>query len=204
MLISFLYILLTLFFGGLFGALMGLIPFFVGKNTGKPKLGMLGFRWCIGLGVVSAGTLAVPVAVGFLVALIVRDRDYTPGGGARPGTDAGGSPPPLPPVNTHLGVTCLAGSMQGQTVPISGQGLIFGRDHDCAIRFPADSAGISRHHCALRWQDGELLLTDLGSTYGTFLADGRKLPPQCPARMTAGTVFFLGSQANLFQIVITG
>ena len=199
MLYSFLYILLTLFFGGLFGALMGLIPFFVGKNTGKPNLGMLGFKWCIGLGVASAGTLSVPAAVGFLVALIVRDRDYIPGGAPQPPVITA----PRPPVNNHLGVTCLEGCMKGQTFPITGQGVIFGRDHDCVIRFPASSAGISRHHCALRWQDGELLLMDMDSTYGTFLAD-RKLPPRYPTPVTAGSVFFLGSRGNLFQIVITG
>lgn len=202
MLYYFLYIVLALFFGGLFGALMGLVPYFVGKNTGKPNLGMLGFKWCIGVGVATAGSLAIPVAVGFVVALIVKDRDYYP---AVPPQSAPAPVPPQPQqVNTHLGVTCLTGPMRGQTFPVNTAGMIIGRDHDCLIRFPAQSGGISRHHCSLRWQNGVLVLTDLNSAYGTYLADGRKLPPQYPTQLAAGSRFYLGSNSNLFQIVITG
>ena len=101
-----------------------------------------------------------------------------------------------------LGVKCLAGPFKGRVYTIYMSGLMMGRGVECAIRFDADAPGISRHHCALTWVGGKLFLTDLGSTYGTFLADGRRLTIQNPVLVSTGTRFYLGSNNNLFQIVI--
>ena len=199
-------LILGMFFGGLFGALVGLIPFFVGRVAGKPNLGKLGWKWCTGLGL-AFGVLAIPVSVAFVVAVIVKDTDYYPKAtgpvipAAPPAPPVG---PPAPVVNTHLGVSCLTGPLKGQTYAIGASGMIIGRDHDCTIRFDPNTSGISRHHCSLRWQNGVLVLTDLGSPYGTFLADGRKLPPQYPTQLAAGSRFYLANQTYMFQIVITG
>lgn len=180
------------------GAVIGLLPFFVGKYTGKPNLGMLGFKWTIAAGLLF---LSVPTAIGFVVAMIVRTGDYYP-----PQTAAAPAAPMTPtasPRIASLGITCLSGPMKGRTYLVSENGIMIGRDHDCAIRFDAETPGISRHHCSLRWQGGVLMLTDLNSAYGTFLADGRKLPPQYPMQVSAGSRFYLADTRNLFQIVIT-
>lgn len=188
-------------FSLLAGALVGLIPFFVGKYTGKPNLGRLGWRWTMASGLLF---LSGPVAIGFVIAIIVRNYDYYP-----PSTPPSHVPPaPVPPTApaphaASLGLTCLSGPLKGCTYPISGNGIMIGRDYDCAIRFDGSTPGISRHHCSLRWQNGALMLTDLGSAYGTYLSDGRKLPPQYPTQVGAGSRFFLGNQSILFQIVIT-
>lgn len=186
------------------GALFGLIPLYLGRYTGKPNLGRLAFKWCTGLNVLAgAGILA---AIGFVSAIIIRDRDYFPNTAyVQP------SPPPafepyVPPrqSGSRLGVTCLSGPLRGQTYNVGPNGVIIGRDHDCGIRFASDAPGISRHHCSLRYQQGGLSLTDLNSAYGTFLADGRRLPAQYPTQMAAGTRFYLANTDYLFQIVITG
>lgn len=195
-----LYTILAIALGGILGAVFGLVPYLMGKHMGKPNLGTLGFKWCIAGGLISGSTLAIPIAVGFAVAIIVKDSDYRAPAPAPVPTPA----PPEPGVNTHLGITCLAGPMRGQTFPVGRYGLIVGRDHDCTVRFSPDTAGISRHHCSLRWQNGTLILTDLNSAYGTFLADGKKLPPQYPTQVAVGTRFYLANDRNLFQIVITG
>ena len=182
------------------GAVFGLIPFFAGKHLGKPNLGQLGWKWTMVSGLLF---LQIPTAIGFVVAIIVRNYDYYP-----PAASASASPSFVPPTApapraASLGLTCLSGPLKGRTYTISENGIMIGRDHDCAIRFDGNTPGISRHHCSLRFQNGALMLTDLGSAYGTYLSDGRKLPPQYPTQVGAGSRFFLGDQANLFQIVIT-
>ncbi|MGM9619740.1 MAG: DUF805 domain-containing protein [Oscillospiraceae bacterium] len=103
-----------------------------------------------------------------------------------------------------LEVRCLAGPMQGQTFHVGPQGLRFGREPDCGIRFPDGTPGISSRHCCLRWERDIPVLVDLGSRYGTFLDNGRQLPPNYPERVVSGTRFYLGSSNNLFQIEIFG
>lgn len=177
------------------GAVIGLIPFFVGRHMGKPGLGRLGWLCCTIGGLLF---LSVLVAVGFVVAIIVCRNDfYFP----QPAKSA----PTAPPGGSHsssLAIKCLAGPLRGQTYRLSGEGLMIGRDHDCAIRFACETPGISRHHCSVRWQQGALMLTDLNSAYGTYLADGRKLPPQYPVQLAAGSRFYLANTEYMFQIII--
>ena len=192
--------------GGLFGALVGLIPFFVGKYSGKPNLGKLGWQWSMGVGVLLSA-LAFPVAMGFVIAILVKETDYIPPNQVIPPQNYGYAPPPpapapAPAAASRMGVTCLAGPLKGQTYAIGPQGMIIGRDHDCAIRFPSGHPGVSRHHCSLRMDGGTLKLTDMGSSHGTYLADGTRLPVQFPTPAAAGTRFYLASTDNLFQIVI--
>lgn len=47
---------------------------------------------------------------------------------------------------------------------------------------------------------GEFLLTDLKSTYGTFLATGQKLTPGVACRLKAGDTFYLGEQSNALRV----
>jgi pSer/pThr/pTyr-binding forkhead associated (FHA) protein len=49
---------------------------------------------------------------------------------------------------------------------------------------------------------GQVTLTDLGSSYGTFLAGGQKLAPNQPVTLRVGDRFYLGSEKEGF--VITG
>ncbi len=102
-----------------------------------------------------------------------------------------------------LGVTCLSGSLKGRRFTVGGDGLVFGRDQGCGVAYSASTPGISRQHCLLQWQGKALTLTDLGSTYGTYLGDGRRIPPHTPIALAAGARFYLASPDNLFQIVIS-
>ena len=97
-------------------------------------------------------------------------------------------------------VLCLSGPMQGQSFPV-GSGILFGRDASCRVRFPEGTPGVSTRHCCLRNENGVLMLADLGSRHGTFLADGRQLPPNYPTPVAAGTRFYLGSSGIQFQIM---
>ena len=98
-------------------------------------------------------------------------------------------------------VHCINGPMQGQTFSLGPQGLWFGRDAACAVRFPDGTPGISRVHCRLGWDRGVPVLVDLNSRFGTFLVSGKQLPPNYPEAVSPGARFYLGNPGNLFQII---
>ena len=206
MFLTLLYILLAMVCGGLVGAVFGLIPFFVGKGSGKPVLGKDGFFWSIGAGASLIMAWAVPgIVIGFVIAIMVRDTDRVPSGQVinQPyGGTPGGYPPPPPPAGHNIGIKCISGPLMGHVYSVGPQGLIIGRDHDCAIRFPAGQPGISRHHCSLRWEGGMLMLTDMGSSHGTFLSNGVRLSSQYPTQIPVNTRFYLVNSGNMFQAVI--
>jgi len=190
-------ILLGMAIGGLSGAVLGLIPFFVGRSSGRPDLGRTGLICSIGAGASLVFSWALPaVVVGFVIAILVKS-------GERPQPVYQSYPPPPPPPPSHnLGVKCISGPLMGQTYSVGPQGMIIGRDHDCAVRFPKDQPGISRHHCSLRWEGGVLMLTDMGSSHGTFLSNGTRLPGQFPTQLPVNSRFYLVNTGIMFQVVI--
>lgn len=104
------------------------------------------------------------------------------------------------PSSSVLAVQCINGPLQGQTYRI-GQGLTFGTDVQSSVRFPIGTPGVSRNHCEIRWQNGSLMLIDVGSTYGTYVANGKKLPMQYPEMISQGSNFYLGGQGIMFQVI---
>lgn len=180
------------------GALFGLIPFGVGFLTGKRQLGLLGLMFSAIIALLSVD-LILWVAVGFTIAVVVKKKDvnvfqYVPG-----------QTPPAGRMTTPVwngvpALRCLSGPLKGSIYRIDSSGLAIGRGGGCAVRFPDNTPGISRRHCSLIWRGKELALVDLGSSYGTYLADGVRLPPNYPAALTVGSTFTAGN-GNQFQIV---
>ena len=66
--------------------------------------------------------------------------------------------------------------------------------------FPADTTGVSGVHCVVRLTSGGATLTDLGSSFGTFLNGQNKLPPQQSTALKPGDTFALGSQRQTFRL----
>lgn len=181
------------------GAVMGLIPYFLGRYMGKPELGQLGLIFCTLTGLVHWG-LPFLVAICFTFAIFLMRDDINI---RRKRADA--QPFVVPPqVNpsgsAQMVLECLSGPLKGQRYVIGAGGLMFGRDNDCHVRFPPETPGISRHHCCIRWSGGVPVLVDLNSTYGTFLADGRQALPNQPLQLVSGSRFQLGSSGYQFQV----
>jgi len=94
----------------------------------------------------------------------------------------------------------MGGEFNGRRFAIE-RALRIGRDPDRNdLVFPATTQGISGAHCVLNYREGGLWLTDLGSTYGTYLANGRRLKANVPTQMKLGDRFWLGSEKEVFQI----
>lgn len=99
-----------------------------------------------------------------------------------------------------VALECIGGALQGMTFPISSR-VVFGRDPKrCSIIYPKDAKGISGVHCAAEpTADGLIILTDLGSTYGTMVG-GRQLTAGKGVTLHPGDTFTLGGSENVFVV----
>lgn len=100
----------------------------------------------------------------------------------------------------RVALDCIGGALQGMTFPISSR-VVFGRDPKrCSIIYPKDAKGISGVHCAAEpTADGLIILTDLGSTYGTMVG-GRQLTAGKGVTLRPGDTFTLGGSENRFTV----
>lgn len=146
--------------------------------------------------------LLVPL-VGEILLIVWFVQDSAPGANRfGPNPKGMAAATPVQSFPQQLAVRCLAGPLQGQTYPLSGQALVFGRNPSCTVRMPDGTPGLSGTHCMLRYEQGMLQLVDLGSSYGTYVGDGKRLPPHYPEPVAAGTRFCLGSRNLLFEIIV--
>jgi diguanylate cyclase (GGDEF)-like protein len=57
----------------------------------------------------------------------------------------------------------------GRRVRVTAEPLIIGRSPKCEVQ--VDQESVSRNHCRIRFENGEFLVRDLGSTNGTYVND---------------------------------
>lgn len=98
--------------------------------------------------------------------------------------------------------TCIQGPIPGKSA--TGEVLYIGRDRNlCQLVFPENTPGVSGVHCMLHSNGYTLEVSDLNSTYGTYLSDGTKLEPNKLVYLSDGkttmasqerSVIYLGSQ----------
>ena len=62
--------------------------------------------------------------------------------------------------------------------------------------------GISGRHCQVVYDPNEdcFIITDLGSSYGTFLGNGKKLTANVAEKLSTGDTFYLCDNANRFVV----
>lgn len=94
---------------------------------------------------------------------------------------------PLLRQNESPVVVAIQGPLDGRRWEIQDE-LIIGRGEDCQIQI--DDRQVSRHHARIRAVDGKIILEDLASKNGTFLA-GKLIDDVVPL-----------TDASLFQIAI--
>ncbi len=94
----------------------------------------------------------------------------------------------------------VSGIHIGNEFPLD-QSIYMGRDTKvCNIIFTADTRGISSRHCQITVVNGVVQVTDLGSTYGTFLDNGTKLTPNMPYVLNRGDGFYLADRSYSYTI----
>jgi len=90
-------------------------------------------------------------------------------------------------------LTHLSGSLQG-TASLSPKAVIrIGRGEDCDVRFDAQrDVRVSTHHAEIRFEDGQYLVVDVGSTNGT-LVNGKLVRSH---RLRSGDKIAFGGQGG--------
>ncbi len=97
----------------------------------------------------------------------------------------------------------IKGQFAGKAFDLSRGAVVLGRDPaTCNLVFNKDTPGISGKHCQLNYDaaSGSFILTDLGSSYGTYTASGKKLAANVPEKLAAGDIFYLADENVKFQI----
>ncbi len=109
-------------------------------------------------------------------------------GGSHSGS---GHSPYSPHMQDNKGTTlvCTRGIYAGSRIPIREETLLGTDRNRCSIVYPPGSPGVSRVHLRLWADKGQMLVMDMGSTYGTWLNE---------KRMTPGLVYALNPGMNLY------
>lgn len=112
----------------------------------------------------------------------------------------GGSPANAGKKPVLRGVT---GKYAGQSFGLGTARITLGRDQArCNVVFDANAPGISSCHCSVYYDAGSdcFMLTDNGSSYGTFLGNGKKLTATVAEKLSAGDSFYLADPGNRFVV----
>lgn len=171
----------------------------------KDALDSLGIKYGVYTGgsavVIVLVILVIAAAIVAVVLLMMKKRK------ALPGPQPAAPQPAVQPTmaeDTRPRLQALSGAFAGKRFSIDGTVRI-GRDpgrND--LVYPADTQGVSGVHCVLMLDNGQLYLKDLGSTYGTFLANGQRLAANEAVLLHMGDRFYLGSEREVFVIAPKG
>lgn len=115
------------------------------------------------------------------------------------------------PVNPPLEGTIMPGMFSRNIVGKDGyqkdkryevgtKPVTIGRNPDNTIVYPSNTVGVSRRHCQLVFHQGKLMITDLGSSVGTFVVDRGKLEANQSMELKPGDKFYVGAIENLFEV----
>ena len=158
------------------------------EDMGIPfRYGSAGINWVV---YVLAAALTVVIAV--IAVLIIKKPSPKP------------DPKPEPNLDKALRVEGVFGCYAGKRYKVTGS-VTIGCGGQNSLAMPEGTAGVSHRHCMLTaGSDGEVQLTDLGSTYGTFVGSGQRLNANSPITLHQGDTFWLGSKEQMFRITGKG
>lgn len=160
----------------------------------------------------TGGSVEAPVTEGRNESGTVSRSPETFGGGGRDVSGTGSDFPKTEPAQEifpktepvraafDLRLVGEEGYYAGRRFAVDGTVRIGRQPDKNDLVFPADSQGVSGVHCMVQADGSRALLTDLGSTYGTYLADGTRLEPNRPVVLQIGDSFLLGSEKQRFSL----
>ena len=93
----------------------------------------------------------------------------------------------------------MAGQHGGMVVQLHHQPVQIGRDPaTCRLVYQDGTPGVSSKHCQVYFDEQKqmFIVTDLNSTYGTFLASGQRIAPNTPVKLPPHSSIYLGEADN--------
>lgn len=145
------------------------------------------------------GILGVLALAGAILLLVQEKRAPALAAGAGPA----GAAPKGGPMSRKPVIRGVTGKYNGQSFDLSRGKVVIGRDPNvCNLVYDKNTPGISSNHCQVVYDANSdcFMLTDNGSTYGTFLGNGKKLTAAVAERLTAGDTFYLCDNSNRFVV----
>lgn len=91
----------------------------------------------------------------------------------------------------------------GMVVQLHGSPVQLGRDANlCRLVYQDGTPGVSNKHCQVYYDQREdvFVVTDLNSTYGTFLSNGQRIAPNTPVKLPPKSSFYLGEADNTVYV----
>ena len=141
-----------------------------------------------------AGIGAAVVVVIVVLAVVLGRKKKAPAAGAKAEEKSAASPV----------LRSLSPQHGGMVVQLHHQQPVqIGRDSaTCRLVYQDGTPGVSSHHCQVYYDEREnmFVVTDLNSTYGTFLAGGQRLQPNTPAKLAPKSSFYLGEVDNTVYV----
>ena len=102
-------------------------------------------------------------------------------------------------------IRSMSAQHAGKAFPVGKAPVIIGRNTaECVIVFKEGTPGVSGKHCSIYYSSdaGLFTLTDLGSSYGTFISNGMKLTANSPINLKPGDSFYVGDKANMIKVEV--
>ena len=135
-----------------------------------------------------AGALAVIAAI-VVIIIVATGKKSAPQ--AAPQAAPQPMPGPIPQAAPQKRAMLRSMSTQhgGQTFPVGSTPVMIGRDpSSCTIVYREGTAGVSGKHCQVQFDagSGNFIITDLRSSYGTFLMNGTTSSGKCTLQASAG------------------
>ena len=139
--------------------------------------------------------------VGAVALLVVLRGKKTPPQPPEPkpsGEQSSGTKPQPP--RTGRVLIGVAGPLKDRRFELKPGGrLLIGRSSSCNVRFKDGTPGVSSTHCEIRFDGKSATITDLKSSYGTFV-DRKKLSANVPVTLHRSLSIDIGSEKNRFVL----
>lgn len=152
------------------------------------------------------GIIVAAIVIIIVILVIVISKSKKGKAQPLPAAPVGAEGAAEPVIQPKTAVVCsLSTQHNGMSYPIGATPILIGRDaSNCTIAYREGTPGVSGRHCSVSWNPGteEFLITDLRSSYGTFLANGQKLEPNVPYRCRAGESFYVGENTNMLRVEV--
>ena len=152
------------------------------------------------------GYVFLPLGVLALAAgavLLINDRNRSQLAAQAEGGQGYKSSKARGPMDRRAVLRGVTGKYAGQSFDLVGGKVVIGRDPAiCNIVFEKNTPGISGRHCQVVYDPNQecFLITDLGSSYGTYLGNGKKLTANVTEKIFPGDTFYLCDNANRFVV----
>ena len=135
------------------------------------------------------GAGAAVLAVVVIAAVMLKKKPAQ--GGAEQRAPQGGAPV----------LRSMAPQHGGMVVQLHGQPVQIGRDGAvCRLVYQDGTPGVSGRHCQVSFDQNQFVVTDLNSTYGTFLSNGQRIAPNTPVKLPPKSSFYLGEADNTIYV----